>query len=126
MHPLRDYDCWQGEFYAYHRNYSLGHNEGKGDYEEDLKRIWSKLYPDMDYHISFYKEEELVEAVGEEDAKNYDKYGDRKMDVIMAEIEAKAILAPVYMFEHGNIALSVSSFGCPWDSGQVGLCFMDM
>ena len=28
---------------------------------------------------------------------------------------------PVYMYEHGNIALSTGSFSCAWDSGQVGI-----
>lgn len=34
------------------------------------------------------------------------------------------VLLPVYMYEHGNIALSTSSFSCPWDSGQVGYIYV--
>lgn len=31
---------------------------------------------------------------------------------------------PVYMYEHGNIALSLKPFHCPWDSGQLGEIFV--
>jgi hypothetical protein len=31
-----------------------------------------------------------------------------------------AVVLPVFMFEHGNVALGVGDFGDPWDSGQVG------
>lgn len=31
-----------------------------------------------------------------------------------------AVMLPVYMYEHGGVALSTGAFSCPWDSGQVG------
>lgn len=31
---------------------------------------------------------------------------------------------PVYMLEHGNVALSTGSFGDPWDSGQIGWTYI--
>lgn len=34
------------------------------------------------------------------------------------------VLLPVHMYEHGQIALSTSSFSCPWDSGQVGYIYV--
>ena len=30
----------------------------------------------------------------------------------------------VYMYEHGNIALSTSPFSCRWDSGQLGFIYV--
>jgi hypothetical protein len=30
------------------------------------------------------------------------------------------VILPVYLHEHGNVALGVRDFGDPWDSGQVG------
>jgi len=27
---------------------------------------------------------------------------------------------PIYIYQHGSIALSTTPFSCPWDSGQVG------
>ena len=37
--------------------------------------------------------------------------------------ETKAIALPVFAYEHGGITLSTGSFGCLWDSGQVGMIF---
>ena len=31
-----------------------------------------------------------------------------------------ALVVPVYMYEHGGIALNTGGFSCPWDSGQCG------
>ena len=39
--------------------------------------------------------------------------------------KTKAIALPVFMYEHGGIALSTGAFGCPWDSGQVGVIFVE-
>jgi hypothetical protein len=33
---------------------------------------------------------------------------------------------PVYMYEHGGIALSLSSFADSWDSGQIGFIYSDI
>lgn len=33
------------------------------------------------------------------------------------------IILNVYMMDHSGISLSTSSFGCPWDSGQVGIIY---
>jgi hypothetical protein len=37
--------------------------------------------------------------------------------------EKPAVILPVYMYDHSGLALSTSSFDCPWDSGQVGFIF---
>jgi len=35
-------------------------------------------------------------------------------------IRSGDIVLPLYMYEHGNITISLTPFSCPWDSGQVG------
>jgi len=35
------------------------------------------------------------------------------------------VILPVYMYDHGNIALSTGGFGCSWDSGQLGWIVCD-
>ena len=42
------------------------------------------------------------------------------MDALLDIFKRENIVLPVYMYEHGNIALSTGGFSCPWDSGQVG------
>ena len=36
----------------------------------------------------------------------------------------KNIILPLFMYDHGSISLSTSSFSCPWDSGQLGYIFV--
>lgn len=42
---------------------------------------------------------------------------------IIQQENVVAIL-PVYMYDHSGITISVTPFGCPWDSGQVGFCYI--
>lgn len=42
----------------------------------------------------------------------------------LREIYNVAAILPVYMIDHGNVALSTGSYGDPWDSGQVGFILM--
>jgi len=48
-------------------------------------------------------------------------------DEVRAELEErffnKFVGKPLYKYEHGNIALSTTPFGCRWDSGQVGYIY---
>lgn len=34
------------------------------------------------------------------------------------------VMYPVYMYDHSGLALSLTPFSCPWDSGQVGFVFV--
>jgi hypothetical protein len=44
-------------------------------------------------------------------------------DWLEANKEKLALVLPVYMYEHGGVAFSTSSFSCPWDSGQLGYMY---
>jgi hypothetical protein len=39
----------------------------------------------------------------------------------LERVPAGALRVPVYLYEHGGMALSTEPFSCPWDSGQVGI-----
>ena len=34
------------------------------------------------------------------------------------------VMLPLYLYDHSGITMSTGSFGCPWDSGQVGFIYM--
>lgn len=38
--------------------------------------------------------------------------------------ETEALFLPVYMYDHGGIALSTEPFECRWDSGQLGVIYV--
>ena len=47
------------------------------------------------------------------------------VDELKKHIEKDTVLSlPVYLYEHGNVALNTTGFNCPWDSGQVGYIFV--
>jgi len=57
--------------------------------------------------------------------KRYD-LGDRQIrshEELEDLIPEDAIQLPVYIYDHSGITISTSPFGCPWDSGQVGVIF---
>jgi hypothetical protein len=37
--------------------------------------------------------------------------------------EPRAIVLPVYLYDHGGITISTAPFSCPWDSGQIGYIY---
>ena len=37
----------------------------------------------------------------------------------------RALILPVYMYEHSGITIRTSTFSDPWDSGQVGFIYVD-
>jgi hypothetical protein len=55
-------------------------------------------------------------------SSDYDNWNELKKHIIQAE--NAAILLPVYMYDHSGISLSVNTFGCNWDSGQIGFIYV--
>ena len=56
---------------------------------------------------------------------DFDDFGswEEAEQYLKKEYAAKIIL-PVYMYEHGGVALSTSPFSCLWDSGKVGFIYI--
>ena len=79
-------------------------------------------YQDLTKLILFHKRYDLGD---EHDYKqgDYSNWGQMEADIIKKE--EPGFILPVYMYEHGNISLSTSSFNDRWDSGQVGFVIMD-
>jgi len=53
-------------------------------------------------------------------------HGFRDADEVMAHIKAtKAVWLPVYLYDHSGLTINTTGFSCPWDSGQVGVIFVE-
>jgi len=50
---------------------------------------------------------------------------DDSYDFIEFAKEEKPIMLPLYLYDHSGITMRTSSFSCPWDSGQVGMIYVD-
>jgi len=44
---------------------------------------------------------------------------------IEANKEGKYIVLPLYLYDHSGITMRTTPFSCPWDSGQVGVIFVE-
>jgi hypothetical protein len=42
----------------------------------------------------------------------------------LEKVHDLATCLPIYMYEHGGIAVSTKPFSCRWDSGQIGFIFV--
>ena len=84
------------------------------DYDQmaDSPREWENLGT----MICFHRRYTLGDKHGL-DASSFEGWEDMQAHL---EKEYDGVLLPVYMYDHSGIALSTGSFGCPWDSGQVG------
>lgn len=49
---------------------------------------------------------------------------DLSMDQLRERAERKAILLPVFLYDHSGLAMNTIGFHCPWDSGQVGYVYV--
>lgn len=91
-----------GKMICFHNKYDLGDETPKcspNDY-------WLQLMQEREYEV-------FGEYVSDEiDFENVEKYINKHFYVL-----------PLYLFDHGDLSISTSSFSCPWDSGQVGFIY---
>lgn len=65
---------------------------------------------------------------GEPPAWATEAMGEGKLHEAIRERHPKAVIVPLFMYEHSGIAFSTGRgypFNCPWDSGQLGVLFTD-
>jgi len=82
--------------------------EIKQDENPESPREWDNI---CIFHVAHKRY-----SFGDENYKDYES-------IKQAEKECKNngdIVLPLYMYDHSGITISLSSFSCPWDSGQVG------
>ena len=92
-----------GNMVCFHNRYTLGDKHG---YEtpDVFIHMLSGLYPDE--NTDWLEPEQLARC--------------------QSEIENKNIILPLYLYDHSGITMRTSSFGDPWDSGQVGYIYISL
>ena len=129
-----DIDCdgprqWDnlGTMVCFHSKYTLG---DKNDHGENP---WRWLFSEL-------TEEEMIQAavicndnLKEPDAGKIENLeqaewvlDDRPkgLEAMIEVFERRAVILPLYLYDHSGITMSTSSFSCRWDSGQVGWIYI--
>lgn len=92
--------------------------EVKQDNSPDNPRDWDNITT----MICFHKRYNLGDKTDYK-SDNFDSWEELKTQI---ETDYKVLMIkPLYMYDHSGITISTSSFGCQWDSGQIGWIFID-
>ncbi|KJS43145.1 MAG: hypothetical protein VR71_11860 [Roseovarius sp. BRH_c41] len=79
---------------------------------------WHRRYRLGDSHLFESPEAFLRDLAGVSDQS------DLSMDQLRERAERKAIILPVFLYDHSGLAMNTIAFHCPWDSGQVGYVYV--
>jgi hypothetical protein len=135
LNPRTEYDCHAGRMLCWHDNYNLGDEhsvdsdnwkrelacEADADLEEELDRLENDVY-DRLYDRAIDNGHDGFDDCHEYASRFVSKRID---DLIDKAFDAGYVALPLYLYDHSGITMSTGSFGCPWDSGQVGLIVCD-
>lgn len=47
-------------------------------------------------------------------------------DILEMRARSKAVILPLYLYDHSGLAMNTTGFHCPWDSGQVGYIYVTL
>ena len=100
--PLATMLCW-------HRSYSLGDKHSYGDIHDALYDLCEQH--NLDTSICEYRADE-----------NTARQRDRR---IMEDLKEHICIKFLYLYDHSGITISLDDFRDPWDSGIVGIIYMD-
>ena len=100
--PLATMLCWN-------KHYNLGDKHSYGDIHDVLYDLCEKY--NLDTNICEYKSDE-----------NTPKQRDRR---IMEDLKDYVCIKFLYLYDHSGITISLDDFRDPWDSGIVGIIYMD-
>jgi len=81
---------------------------------------WHRRYRLGDSH-QFDSPEALLRALA-----GISEESDLSMDRLRDRAARKAILLPVFLYDHSGLAMNTIGFHCPWDSGQVGFVYVTL
>ena len=101
-----------GTFVCFHNRYNLGNDNS---YDAPIDLFLELAYKSNSYRTDIIENAFYEGYIDEHQAMNSLKKVIDKDDNI--------VILPLYLYDHSGLAISVSPFHCPWDSGQVGYVY---
>ena len=124
-----------GTMVCWHRRYTLGDAHDFTDPEDFFKHLtrkaltptqidrWNRIQSLIDRIPGYY-----TGSTWGPKAIYMDRYYhlEAELDRLKEEALSNYVILPLYLYDHGGITMSTSSFACSWDSGQVGWIYMTL
>ena len=122
----RDWDNL-GTMACWHRRYTLGDEQPSESWPLYLARLVNDLYQDDYKAHRLYREagESWDDLYGMSESWIEHRWLDDSGQLLDA-ISMKAVILPLYLYDHSGITMNTTGFHCPWDSGQVGVVHADL
>lgn len=123
----RDWDNL-GTMTCWHRRYILGDEQPRDSVPLYLASLVNDLWLDD------YKAHRLYREAGESWDDLYEiseswfehRWTADRCARLFDALSAKAIILPLYLYDHSGITMNTTGFHCPWDSGQVGFIHLSL
>lgn len=103
VNPRTEYDN-VGKMVCWHRRYDLGDEQ-------------PTCSPDEYLHQMMWEREDRLHGKCIPD--------NIKQEDLQAYIDKHFVVLPLYLYDHSGLSMSTGSFGCSWDSGQVGFIYVE-
>lgn len=123
----RDWSANFGTMACWHRHYKLGDVQPRNDPEDYIRELLYEV-PDLENNPMYVEWAKQVEETWGHEL--FDICIEQWLDNNTTEEDLNKLFSeyfihlPLYLYDHGGITMSTSSFSCPWDSGQVGFIFV--
>lgn len=88
--------------------------------EQDDDPMSPREWDNLGIMVCFHKRHDLGD---ETDLKSSMFDGWQELKDHLVEEEDACFVAPLYLMDHSGLSMSLGSFSCPWDSGQVGFIY---
>ena len=124
QNPWTEYDGNIANIYSWHTRYEIYDNGNRlakpDDAEEYAVMVCEAVKDHLDPGMEKGRLCEMLDwYYAYQNDGEYEKAA-RKIKQAIRYAESKAIVMPLYMYDHGGVIISTGAFSDPWDSGQVG------
>ncbi|HCX67884.1 hypothetical protein [Parvibaculum sp.] len=117
-----------GTMACWHRRYHLGDEQLRDSVPLYLARLVNDLYDDDCKAQRLYREpgETRHDVYGISESWFEHRWAGDSCARLLDAISNKAVILPLYLYDHSGITMNTTGFHCPWDSGQVGFIFVSL
>jgi len=117
-----------GRMVCFHPRYNLGDEQPRVSPDEWLRDLACELDETLADRLDYWENGNGWQALANKaDAmgnRHAWRLADEKIEAAVQKVlDARAVMLPLYLYDHSGLSMSTGGFSCPWDSGQVGYIY---